>query len=296
MDFKSLCGSTKISELLQSQKQELVTVKSDADLSETFDIMIKKRIHSAPVIDPKTHQYVGILDMKDFVAYILWLFGDKNKTSLENMAETTTDIMNLWKKNPFVAILDSSPVWEALDYICKSRAHNIPVVDSKSKVSVSAMLSQSTLISWISQQSSSVLEPINVPIEKLLSSAKKLITVKHTDKMLSVYQTLYDNDIYGCAVVDGEGKLVGNISVTDLQFSVNDNIDYLMNPSSKMLEHFTSRYKPIVCTAKDMLPKVLETVAIHGIHRIYVVDEHNKPLQVLTLTDMVQFIWEKLGA
>lgn len=290
MEIKKLISTTAVGDLVQKHEhQELTVVNSNEDLSNTFDMLISKKIHSVPVINKETHQYLGILDMKDFVAYILWLFGDKTKTKLEFMPDTPEDILNLWKKNPFVGVLSTSSVAEALDYLSKHHLHRLPVIDSVSKTKVTAMLSQSTIISWLYLQNATVLEPLKISVDKMASSSKKLISMPESSLMLAVFQKLYECDIYGCAITNDEGKLVGNISVTDLQFSINENLEYLGSPVSKLFQDF-KRYKPVTVTSSNTVLEAVGLAVENGVHRVYIVDKDNKPTGLITLTDLLDFV------
>lgn len=46
-------------------------------------------------------------------------------------------------------------------------------------------------------------------------------------------------------------------------------------------------YPIITCTPQSTLAEVLTRLAKSRIHRIYVVDKHNKPIRVVTLSDVL---------
>jgi len=90
-------------------------------------------------------------------------------------------------------------------------------------------------------------------------------------------------------VVDSEGILIGNISVSDIKFSVGDNIHLLSYPVKEFLT-INPRRDLVTCLGSETFNQVLEKLANSGVHRVYVVDWEGKGIGVVTCTDIIDTI------
>lgn len=91
-------------------------------------------------------------------------------------------------------------------------------------------------------------------------------------------------------MVDENGKLVGNISVTDLQNTLEENIEFLSGTAGAFLKDGLHQTKTITCTESESLIGVLELLAKSRVHRIFVVNGENVPIGVITLTDIMDSV------
>lgn len=108
--------------------------------------------------------------------------------------------------------------------------------------------------------------------------------------MLSVFRLLCENNINGCGIVDKSGKLIGNLSISDLQVIVKEEgLEYLEEPLS-IFQSKHQRPKLVTCKGDDSLIDVICIVASQHVHRAYIVDDSGKPSGVISLTDILDGI------
>jgi len=109
--------------------------------------------------------------------------------------------------------------------------------------------------------------------------------------------------VSGLAVVDSDGKLVGNISLRDLKGIHPDAKIFwrLWNTVKIFKEKAITDYPPpnaipssVFVTPADSLMKVVEKMALHHIHRVYVVDENQKPERVISQTDVLREVVKRI--
>src|SRR5689334_7834606 len=93
-----LLEETSIRDIPQIHDQNLIQIDASSSLKEAFESLTANKITAAPVFDSKENQYVGIVDMKDYVAYILWLFGGGSEDRLKHIPSTAQEITNVCKQ------------------------------------------------------------------------------------------------------------------------------------------------------------------------------------------------------
>jgi CBS domain-containing protein len=139
---------------------------------------------------------------------------------------------------------------------------------------------------------------------------RDVLTVKPTTPLSDAIKLLVDRHISGLPVVDDGGKLVGVISESDLMWREKgldlpphilflDSVIYLENP----LKHERDLHKvlgqtvgevmtdrPISITIDTSLPMAARIMHDKKIHRLPVVDAEDRPIGILTQSDIVRAI------
>lgn len=96
-------------------------------------------------------------------------------------------------------------------------------------------------------------------------------------------------NVHGVPVLDKDGKIVGNMSVTDLQHFLKWDIETLKVSAKDYFENINVNRVPLVtCTLNSKFVDVIKQVVEKKVHRVYVVDENNKPVDIITLTNILE--------
>jgi len=299
-------NETSIKDIPQINNQKTVVFSTTADLNQCFEALVTNHILSAPVVDETTKEFVGLLDMKDFVAYILYLFSGKghpvhcNKESCEknkssegslDLAVVGGDLVDYSRRNPFIPIPDDSCLGHAMKEIANRELYRMPVV-SKHNNELVGMLSQSTIVQYLVQNKEKLTDVVKQSIQELqvgaIGTTKKVIQVSEDTILLKVFEIIWENKVHGCPVVSkATGQIIGSISVTDLQYCISTNLQYLSFPVSSLLKDFESVRKQLVtCNMNSSLLEVMEKLVEEKVHRIYVVDGQ-KVIGIITMIDII---------
>jgi CBS domain-containing protein len=141
---------------------------------------------------------------------------------------------------------------------------------------------------------------------KLSGNQFMLQTKIQLDKVFDALKGCITQGFMGCAVLDGEGRVVANLSVSDLrvcQFHLlnSKGTSHLSFHQSmkETVEKFLSDMKkfakvPICCKEKDSFESVVHSMFQNHIHRVYVVDSNNKPIGVISTTDVMKQLLKDL--
>jgi len=97
----------------------------------------------------------------------------------------------------------------------------------------------------------------------------------------TVAESLHDNDIAAIVIVNEKGKAVGVISQIDLVKLYGKNLHKIF--ASEIMT------KDIVTISEEIsVEKAAELMISRNIHRIFVLDEKNRPYAVLSVTDIIR--------
>lgn len=115
--------------------------------------------------------------------------------------------------------------------------------------------------------------------------------VVHVDTPLDeVAETLAQNDITGAPVVDGDGRLVGVISQTDLVRTVAAPSGDGRRWSGFTARHVMSR-QPVTARAGMPLVDAVRRLERHGVHRLVIVaDDGATPIGIVSTSDLLPLI------
>jgi len=100
-----------------------------------------------------------------------------------------------------------------------------------------------------------------------------------------------DCGISGIAVINKERKLITSLSATDFLYLEPENFDYLsLGIKSFLYKVRGFIQQPICCSIDDTLETLFFKMVHHNVHRIFIVDDEFKPIGIITLTDIMNFL------
>jgi len=127
---------------------------------------------------------------------------------------------------------------------------------------------------------------------------KKVVGVTIDQTAVEAFSILDKYRLSGIAVVDKQGRLVGNTSGADLKLFVLDQgnlslnvpiLDYLSQIRLHQSSPIDIQHPSCSVMPENPLARVISKLAVTRFHRIFVVDSANHPVGVIALTDILRF-------
>ncbi|KAI8820701.1 uncharacterized protein EV422DRAFT_529803 [Fimicolochytrium jonesii] len=122
----------------------------------------------------------------------------------------------------------------------------------------------------------------------------RVVTVLDTATALQAFRDLYIGGVSAVAVVDKEGGLAANLSASDLRGLSSSNLEGLLDPVFTFLEIDTRRRSDQVKADQlkfvepdAPLSKAIAIIRDAHIHRVWIADEGDKPVGVVTVSDIL---------
>ncbi|CCC71458.1 hypothetical protein NCAS_0H01480 [Naumovozyma castellii] len=224
----------QLSQLVEPNK--LIFIPGTLSVEEAFNVLIKNHLNSIPVESVPGDMNCLTFDYNDLNSYLLLVL---NKINVNNKKITQDcqngkpvpvgEIVKLTPKNPFYKLPETENLSTVMG-ILGSGVHRVAVTNVD-MTKVKGVLSQSRLIKylWDNARSFPTLESLfnfslkDLGIGVLDSNAKptsrqsRVISIHGDEPLIMALYKMYIERISSIAVIDNQGNLIGNISVTDVK-------------------------------------------------------------------------------
>jgi len=300
MTVLQIIQSHKVSDIPVA-KGKVIEVDSKTGLNEAFNSLIDNGILSAPVWDHDHKQYLGFLDVRDLVAFAVFATKENERAETLNeilhhgakmyaKAQEGITVSYLCKRNPFKPIKSDDTI-EAACKILSTGVHRVPVLDANGRVA--NIVSQSSINHFLMTYAQN--DPFfQKNLSELGVGSSPVLFVKEDNLAIDTFAKLEQTGRSGIAVVDDEGVLISNTSSSDIKLflkqheSLNQPIIDFLNKIRRM--DLKTRAPTFTCKLNEPLIQVMGKISATKAHRVFVVDEHHKPIRVVSITDIIRTI------
>jgi CBS domain-containing protein len=284
----------------------LVVLPGDFTAQEALRRLAKFNISAVPVLRSWTDKtIIGFAGVLDFLAYLIKLLRkedgelDLDKENLKSKADLfrktpIRDLVDQSGRDPFKVMHGEESLADAVEDYLKG-VQRIAITDDNGDVV--GVISQWTVANYLATVPTEDKEWIPV-LREPVSKAKfttEVVCINRNESALQAFNRMYQNKISAIAIVDDDGKLIGNLSASDLkgyQLYLDDFND-LLQPVWKFLgivrkmqgrpDDFVVAFTPDILV-KEIVKKFNEEI----VHRAYIVDENRTLIGVFSLTDLMQ--------
>jgi len=262
------------------------------------------RISSAPVKCTETNEFIGTVDTLDMLTLCVAKFDfvlteQTLKFEMDKfLKKEIKHLIGISGRDTWLPVSENVPLSDAIRIL--SELHRVAVI--KNSTEVTGIVTQWGAIDFIYRNRFSLGIMgngfLSQKVEKLMR--KEVVTIKETRSVLDGFKLIWESRVSGLAVVNSSGKLVGNVSASDLKKAhFNSKVEMILDifQSIKNFMHIhhceTGRgslpiHLPIYVIQEDSIGKVIELVVCKHVHRVYVVDQKINPIGVLSLGDILK--------
>jgi len=233
------------------------------------------KILSAPVLLPS-----GGYAMVDMVgiAYAL-------ASNLETFLQPVSTVIPISER---IDTLDvETTLQELVQTLYSKRIHRIIISKDGKPYHV---LSQMDVIRFVNKHRDLIPENTRKSLVKSFMSTPPL-TVNADDRVSDALKKIINDAYSGAAVVDEEGRVQANFSVSDLR-GIPTSRHYLGTLMDFSVKQFLVETKmfaklPVELSEDSTFEQAINEIARHNVHRLHVVDSEERPLGVVTSTDLI---------
>jgi CBS-domain-containing membrane protein len=286
-------------------KSRLVLIGDLQPLDKALQRMNRHRIISVPVLDESTRQIRGVLDVQDVIHYLSDLLEQPLNQALnlrwDFSVKDCGSLLDIATK-PFI-FSNQSNLWDILQYLAKGSERAL-VVDKPTEPheltteegDVVGMIVQMDFIRFLSQHNAWLrMHPkFDVPLNQAMdlnNLSEKVVTITPSEHTYLAFRRMNESNVRGVAVVDNEGRIIANLSASNIRGISRRNFQVLRFPLGEFLRRDRRVgwwQTPIYVKATDPFGLVFFQFAATGLHRLYILDNNNKPTHVIVPADILK--------
>jgi len=286
--------------------QKLLVLDSNTSLVDALKILSARNIYSAPVKD-KAGTFYGFLDMIDIVLFLVGLMDEKMangkefQSFLESVQElnlqNAKNIADLSATNPLIPLRSTDTIADALKIFEQTGTHRIPILKANADVAdIQNVLTQIDVISWMATHIKSLGSNRHKSLKEIDVSLKKVISVDLKTSAFEAFKTMAEYKITAVAVLNPDGTLLSNLSAKDIKEVAPENLMMWMNKTAlEYVQMVRSKqvnvsYPVYACHLHNTLEEIVMKLSVLRVHRLYITDQHNKPIGILSLGDLFRLM------
>jgi len=288
-------------------RKRLVLVGKKQPLERALSRINTHNILSLPVVDEDSSvgAVIGLLDVLDIIAAVSES-AEGSPTARPRRNTLFTPIQDIMEKSghrPTYLISTQTSLYQAIHHFATSGIQRVMIVDraieegtvveqTKPEEMVVGLLTQSDLVRFVAENFVWMKkEPIfQKTLQELGLGTRKPITVNQTLLAYEAFMEIHKQGSEGVAMVDSNGKLVANVSASNIKGMTRRNYQLLFRPLTQYLARDRKRgwWQLPLCTTLDTK---LETVVLQfvaaKVHRMYICDEEGRPTGEVSLSDIM---------
>lgn len=298
------------------KSKDVIKVNAEDTLDAAFKVLIEKRILSAPVWSKKKRRFQGMVDVTDFVSFIVNHFSadilreDDVAGFLSAKDRFTTilvrDVFNETDHDPWYPVEDDAPLRKIFETFCRGNLHRIPIMDDSGELY--SLASQSDAVAFLALQLESphFASLANASLkEHRIGTWGHLHSVRTSDPALDAFKMIHLKRVTGVAVLDADGKLVSNISASDLRLiehhgaslsvlfkSCGEFVD--LAHADKAAGDSKGHGKIIHVPETASFAEAVRTLDGGHVHRIFVTNAAGEPVAVVSQYDVIKAVRDRL--
>jgi len=205
------------------------------------------------------------------------------------------DVINASNRNHWCPVWYKKPLLSLMDMFSREvNLHRVPIIHDDGEVI--GLVSQSLVVEFLYHHLPKALSERK--LKNWLKQPKGLVhSVSMMDKAIEAFKYMLEYNVSGLAVVDEQGKLWASLSSSDIKGSLDTNLFADMYLPiylylQKCRPEFTKENAdhPITCTLEDSIFDLLDKMVSQHIHRIFIVDKEFKPIQVISVCDIITIL------
>jgi len=161
---------------------------------------------------------------------------------------------------------------------------------------VVAVVSQSTVLRFLAENSNRIEhEKLEKSIDQVEMITKNPVTVSCEADVVHAVHLMKEAGVPAVAVVNPvNSALVATFSVSDVTGLSQEYFgDLTKNVMSFLTTHSTPKLPPFTCRSSSVVEFVLMKLVALKLHRLWLMDERERPNGVVSLTDVIRYFYEQ---
>jgi CBS domain-containing protein len=291
-------------------RKNLVLVNSNQPIERALSRINTHNVHSLPVVDANTGSkgsVMGVIDILDIISALSesWETNTTRSQRVQMLFTPISELLSSEKPHPPTHLMSiHTTLHDAIKQMATARINRVLIVErqldkiiiqqAKPEEVVLGLLTQSDIIRFAAENLMWIeREPLfQKTLRQVSLGQRKPIIVQPDVLAYQAFKEIHNKEgREGVALVDNDGKLIANISASNIKGMTRANIQLLYRPLTDFLARDRKRgwwQLPITTTLDTTLENVLLQFVGAKVHRMYIVDDDGKPVGEVSISDIVR--------
>ncbi|MFH4977126.1 hypothetical protein AB6A40_003835 [Gnathostoma spinigerum] len=277
---------------------KLVVFDTELPVRKAFFALIYNGVRAAPLWNNEKKEFVGMLTITDFIQVLSRYH--KNGCTEDGIKELEEHKITTWRKvleedgniRPFVTIDPSENLYHAVEVLCKSRVHRLPLMERNSG-DISYILTHKRLIRFLYLYITDLPRPSfmsKTPRELGIGTWKDVLTISMDTPLIDALHVFLEKRVSALPLLDRDGKVVDIFAKFDVINLAAEKIYTNLNMNVRdALKHRSDWFEGVrTCMEDDSLMTVVEIIVKAEVHRLVVTDVDRKVKGIISLSDILR--------
>ncbi|XP_076624673.1 SNF4/AMP-activated protein kinase gamma subunit isoform X2 [Colletes latitarsis] len=275
---------------------KLVVFDTHLLVKKAFFALVYNGVRAAPLWDSARQEFIGMLTITDFIK-ILQMYYTSPSVTMDELEEHELDT---WRKvlkdqvHPLVSISPDASLYEAIKTLIHNRIHRLPVIDPDTG-NVLYILTHKRILRFLFLYIHELPKPsfTNKTLRELrIGSFDNIETATEETSIILALKKFVERRVSALPIIDAEGKLVNIYSKFDVinlaAEKTYNNLDVSLREAN---EHRNEWFEGVQsCKLDETLFTVMERIVRAEVHRLVVVDEDDKVIGIISLSDLLFYL------
>ncbi|XP_060809697.1 uncharacterized protein LOC106130566 isoform X2 [Amyelois transitella] len=275
---------------------KLVVFDTQLLVKKAFFALVYNGVRAAPLWDSQRQKFVGMLTITDFIK-ILQMYYTSPDVAMEELEEHRLETWRQVLKGsvmPLVCIGPDSSLYDAIRMLITNRIHRLPVIDPDTG-NVLYILTHKRILRFLFLYINELPKPAYLQCklrEVRIGTLNDIETATEDTSIIEALRKFVNRRVSALPLVDAEGRLkdiYAKFDVINLAAEKTyNNLDVSLKTAN---EHRNDWFEGVQkCTLDETLFDVMERIVRAEVHRLVVVDEEDKVIGIISLSDLLMYL------
>ncbi|XP_063695762.1 uncharacterized protein LOC134827137 isoform X4 [Culicoides brevitarsis] len=275
---------------------KLVVFDTQLLVKKAFYALVYNGVRAAPLWDSERQEFVGMLTITDFIK-ILRMYYTSPNSSMEQLEEHKLDT---WRSalssqvKKLVSISPDASLYDAIKTLIHNRIHRLPVIDPLTG-NVLYILTHKRILRFLFLYINELPKPSymqNTLRELKIGTYDTIETASEDTSIIDALEKFVERRVSALPIVDAEGRLLDIYAKFDvINLAAEKTYNDLNVSLKKANEHRNAWFEGVQrCSLDETLYTVMERIVRAEVHRLVVVDENEKVIGIISLSDLLLYL------
>ncbi|CAH0772666.1 unnamed protein product [Bemisia tabaci] len=274
---------------------KLVVFDTQLFVKKAFFALVYNGVRAAPLWDSQKQEFVGMLTITDFIKILQMYYTTSSKT-IDELEEHKIDTWRVLQgqERTLVSIGPDCSLYDAIKTLIHNRIHRLPVIDPVTG-NVLYILTHKRILRFLFLYIHDLPKPsylFKTLRELKIGTFENVETVAEETSIILALKKFVERRVSALPMVDPQGRLVDIFAKFDvINLAAEKTYNNLDISLKKANEHRTEWFEGVQkCTLDETLLSIMEKIVRAEVHRLVVVDEEDKVIGILSLSDLLLFL------